>query len=581
MKPHALGALLAAGAILVIDLFIGDFRSGQLSLFLVLALITVSLDLVWGFTGILSLGQSVPFGIGAYVMAKITLAAPELGLLAVAAAIVVGAGAAFVIAQAAFRRRLSNIVVALLTFMLPLTIEAIVRQWQDVTGGFNGLSGIPPLHLGVYQLGDRAQDVVISVVAVLTIAGAMALVRRPLGSVLIGIRDNERRTAALGYDTIALKIWIFTVAGGIAGLAGGLYAPRTAFVFPGLFGFVFATNLVLWTLIGGRGTILGPVIAALVINFATATLADVWLETWVLATGVIFVAAVIVMPEGLIPAGRRVLGMPARVGVTPAFSVTRPADRDDGGHDVLAVDGLSVRYGPFVAIDGLTMTMAEPQLQCVVGPNGAGKTTLLDILGGQQVPTSGRVHVLGADMTARRSWEFARRGVGRKFQSPQVFTALTVGENLAVASWGPTGTFTSLVAGGWEVSISSGSEAVLERSGLGAQLGRMAGELSHGEKQWLEIAMAMVGDCRLLLLDEPTAGLTAGESQEAATMLRALHERYGFPVVVVEHDMAFIRSVADRVTVLARGVVLADGTVAEMEANPQVRALYLGDGTGP
>jgi len=578
VSRHTLVAVVGIGVVLVVNPLFGTFRGGQLSLFLVLSLITVSLDLVWGFTGILSLGQSIPFGIAAYLSAKITLAAPELGLIAVAVGIVSGAIVAFAIAQAAFLRRLSPIVIGLLTLMLPLTIEAIVRQLRNFTGGFNGLSGIPRIYIGGYELTDATQDVVISIAVVLTIVAVMALVRRPLGAVLIGIRDNERRMAAFGYDTIALKIWIFTLAGGIAGLAGALYAPRTGFVSPGLFGFVFATNLVLWTLIGGRGTIVGPVIGTLLINFATAALADMWLETWVLATGIILVMAVMFVPEGLIPAVQRLRGRPARTAAIPALNVGRSAGRPHRNGDILAVSGLSLAYGLFTAIDDLSVTMAEPQLQCVIGPNGAGKTTLLDSLCGQQRPTAGSIHLFGLDMTGRRPWEFARHGVSRKFQTPEVFVALTVAENLAVASWGTTASFWSLITQRWDATISPGSDDILRRSGLSEQTGRRAETLSHGEKQWLEIAMAMAGDCRLLLLDEPTAGLTAPESQEAAALLRELHDQYHLPVVIVEHDMAFIRSVADRVTVLARGALLADGTVSAMEAHPDVRALYLGDG---
>jgi branched-chain amino acid transport system permease protein len=566
------------GAVLVVTPLFGVFRGGQLSLFLVLGLITVSLDLVWGFAGILSLGQSIPFGIAASLTAQMTLATPELGLVVIAVGVISGAVVAFAIAQAAFRRSLSPIVIGLLTLMLPLTIEAIVRQLRNLTGGFNGLTGIPRIHIGAYELADRTQDVVISIAVILTIVAVMALVRRPLGAVLIGIRDNERRMSAFGYNTVNLKIWIFTLAGAIAGLAGALYAPRTGFVSPGLFGFVFATNLVLWTLIGGRGTIVGPVIGTLLISFATAALADMWLQAWVLATGIMLVLAVLFVPEGLIPAVQRLRGRPSRAAATPTFNVVSSTGRRYGADDVLSVNGLSLTYGLFTAIDDLSMTMTGPQLQCVIGPNGAGKTTLLDSLCGQQRPTAGTVHLLGLEMTGRRPWEFARHGVSRKFQTPEVFTALTVAENIAIASWGTTASFWSLITQGWEATISPGSDDILRRSGLSEQADRLAETLSHGEKQWLEIAMAMASDCRLLLLDEPTAGFTAAESQEAAAMLRELHDQYDLPVVIVEHDMAFIRSVADRVTVLARGALLADGTVAEMEVHPDVRALYLGNG---
>lgn len=576
MRKPWLAAALGTGVVLVVNFGLGAFRGGQLSLFLVLALVAVSLDLVWGFSGILSFGQSIPFGVAAYVTAKITIAAPELGLVAIPVAALSGSLVAFIIAQAAFRRRLSLIVIGLLTLMLSLTTETIVRQMRDLTGGFNGLTNIPRLHLGAFQLDDRTQDIVIAVVSIVVISLAATLVRRPLGAALIGVRDNEPRMAALGYDTVSLKIWIFTVAGAVAGLGGALYAPRTAFVSPGLFGFVFATNLVLWVLIGGRETIIGPVVGTLVINFVTAALADVWLQYWVLATGAIFVVAVLFIPKGLIPTLLLLFGKPIRS--APAIELTiSPGGQEPSRHDdVFAVKGLSMTYGPFTAINDLTLAMSQPLLHCLIGPNGAGKSTLLNGLCGRHSPSKGVVTLLGADMTGHKPWQIARHGVSRKFQAPQVLPTLTVAENLAVASWGADASFWSLITQSWEATISPAANDIIQRTGLNDSYHHLAGQLSHGEKQWLEIAMAMGQNCRLLLLDEPTAGLTASESQYAATLLREVHRQYRLPVVIVEHDMAFIRSVADRVTVLARGSLLADGAVSEIEAHPDVRAVYVG-----
>lgn len=569
-------AAVAIGLVGAVNFGLGDFRGGQLSLFLVLALLAVSLDLVWGFAGILSFGQSIPFGIAAYTTAKITLAAPEWGWAAVPAAALAGALAALIIAQAAFRRRLSLVVVGLLTLMLSLTVETLVRQMREVTGGFNGLTGIPRLHLGSFQLDDRTQDIAISVIAILAISLAAVLVRRPLGAALIGVRDNERRMEALGYDTVSLKIWIFTTAGALAGLAGALYAPRTAFVSPGLFGFVFATNLVLWVLIGGRGTIIGPVVGAVAINLVTATLAGVWLQYWVLATGLIFVGAVLFIPRGLVPTLLRRFDRTVRAATAIDLTRSPPGPETSAGGEVFAVRELSVAYGPFTAVADLDLDMGEPMLHCLIGPNGAGKSTFLDSLGGQRSPSRGTISLFGADMTGRPAWRVARHGVSRKFQAPQVLPTLTVLENLAVASWAKTSSFRSLITRRWEAALPPAAREIVDRTGLAGGLHRVAGDLSHGEKQWLEIAMAMSGDCRLLLLDEPTAGLTAPESRHAAELLREIHRRHRMPVVIVEHDMAFIKSVADRVTVLARGALLADGDVAEIEAHPEVRAVYIG-----
>ena len=576
MKRAAPAYLAAIAVVVAANLAFGEFRTGQLAVFLSLAVLAVSLDLVWGYTGILSLGQLLPFGTAAYLTARVASAHPSWSLGALVASVAIGAVVSGLVAAAAFRRKLSLVVVGLLTLMLSLTFEQIAEQWRDVTGGFNGISAIPTISVFGLQLGEDAQDMVTAIVAVTVIAAVWLLVTRPVGAVLIGIRDNERRIEALGYNTTGIKIWVFTLGGAIAGLGGWLNAHQTGFVSPGKFGFVLATNVVLWTLIGGRGTIIGPVIGTLLINFASAELADSWLQYWVLATGVIFIAAVVLVPDGVIPAFLQLLGRTARKTREPVITEAPAPLKVEVSADVIVASNVEKSYGQFTVLDDVTLSMETPELRCLIGPNGAGKTTFLDILCGQQSHQSGAVHIFGEDFTNRPAWDYARNGISRKFQAPQIIESLSIAENIAVAAWGTTPSPWSLAIRPWTAEVSSGSLRILERTGLSERQTDAAGDLSHGEKQWLEIAMAMAGTCRVLLLDEPTAGMTVAESLAAAEMLRDLHNEHQLPIVIVEHDMAFIRAVADRVTVLARGGLLADGTVEEVEANPDVRAVYIG-----
>ncbi len=586
-RALATGAACAVAAAVFSGAF-GGYRSGQLSLFLVFAALAVSLDFVWGYTGILSLGQLLPFGIAAYASAKIAIAAPSLSVPMLVGSAAVGAGVAAALGAAMLRRRPSAVVVGLLTLVLSLTLEQLAEQWRDVTGGFNGLTGVPRLEAFGAQLSDTAQDVAVSVLAIAAITVVGTLVTRPIGAVLIGIRSNERRMEALGYKTVQIKIWAFTVGGALAGFAGALYVHRTSFVSPQIFGFSLATSVVLWTLVGGRGTIVGPVIGAMAINSASATLADVWLQYWTLATGLIFVAVVVVMPHGLVPSAQRLAGRPARRRQQPVLmpaaagaAATSGAGAGGGASSGAAAAVVEARevhksFGFFRLLDGVTLTMDDAELRCLIGPNGAGKSTLLDILSGQQGCQSGRVLVLGAEHTGRQAWEFARHGVSRKFQSPQLIDDLSVATNVAIAAWGTRSSPWNLIRRPWATAVPRPALEILGRTQLSERLDMRAGDLSHGDKQWLEIAMAVAGDCRLLLLDEPTAGMTVAESLEAAALLRELHRSHRLPIVIVEHDMAFIRAVADRVTVLARGEVIADGTVAEVESDPDVQAIYAG-----
>lgn len=567
---------LAVGASAAASLLLSDFRSGQLSLFLSLAVLAVSLGLVWGHAGILSLGQLLPFGLAAYLTARITVPHPSLSVVAVVASGLAGAAVAAIVAMAAFWRRLSLVVVGLLTLMLSLTFEQIAQQWREVTGGFNGLTNVPRLGAFGANLSETWQNFTITIAAVVTIAGIWLLLSRPVGAVLVGIRDNERRIEALGYNTTIIKIWVFTIGGALAGVAGALYVHRTGFVSPGIFGFTLATNVVLWTLVGGRGMVIGPVVGALAINFASAELADVWLQYWVLATGVIFLAAAIFVPDGLVPTALRLLGRTSRDRRGLQFRLNGDALQAGSSESVMEAVGIEKSFGSFNVLENVSLAIEPGELRCLIGPNGAGKSTLLDILCGQQDHRGGAVSLFGEDFTGSPAWEFARRGVSRKFQAPQVIQSLSVAENIAVAAWANQPSPWELTRRKWQAVVSGGALQVLEATGLDGRRATPAGDLSHGEKQWLEIAMALAGGCRVLLLDEPTAGMTAAESTRAAALLRELHTRYSLPILIVEHDMAFIRAVADRVTVLARGRLLADGTVQEIEANRDVRAVYLG-----
>ena len=576
MRRGVVHSALILGAAAIASLFLGDFRAGQLSLFLSLATLAVSLGLVWGYAGILSLGQLLPFGFAAYMTARITIAHPSLSVVALGASAAAGAGLSAIVAVAAFRRRLSLVVVGLLTLMLSLTFEQIAQQWRELTGGFNGLTNVPRLGAFGATLSETWQNFTITIVAVLIISGVGFLLSRPVGAVLVGIRDNERRVEALGYNTVAIKIWVFSIGGALAGVAGALYVHRTGFVSPGIFGFTLATNVVLWTLIGGRGVVAGPVVGTLLINFASAALADVWLQYWHLGTGVIFVAAVLFVPDGLVPSLLRATGRAPRRRRLPRIRERVEATGARAEDSVMEAAAIDKSFGSFNVLEGVSLAIDAAELRCLIGPNGAGKSTLLDILSGQQQHEGGTVSLFGQDYTGSPAWAFARLGVSRKFQAPQVVHSLSVAENIALAAWATRPSPWELTRAGWAADVSTGALQILNSTGLADRQATPAGDLSHGEKQWLEIAMALAGTCRMLLLDEPTAGMTAAESTRAAALLRELHNRFSLPILIVEHDMAFIRAVADRVTVLARGRLLADGTVAEIEENRDVRAVYLG-----
>ncbi len=239
----------------------------------------------------------------------------------------------------------------------------------------------------------------------------------------------------------------------------------------------------------------------------------------------------------------------------------------------LKLDALTVRFGGLVAVNALDLEVRDGELRCLLGPNGAGKSTTLDLICGKTRPTSGQVLIDGEDITAFEEFERARKGVGRKFQTPSVFKDLTVLENLEVARSDHPGFLQSLRV--FRTPMTGRIREVLDLVGLSDHVMTRAGNLSHGETQWLEIAMLLIQDCKVLLMDEPTAGMTIQETEQTAKLFGELRGEH--TMVVVEHDMSFVRDIAETVTVMDMGALLAQGTIAEIESDPAVREAYLAD----
>ena len=250
--------------------------------------------------------------------------------------------------------------------------------------------------------------------------------------------------------------------------------------------------------------------------------------------------------------------------------------RPDTTHGViLYVEDVSVSFDGFKALNDLNLYINDGELRCLIGANGAGKTTLMDVITGKTRPDSGKVNFgQQVDLLKLDESEIARAGIGRKFQKPTVFEALTVFENIELSLKGDKGIWTALfhkLSGEQTDKINE----ILYTIGLVEQCYYSAGRLSHGQKQWLEIGMLLAAEPRLLLVDEPVAGMTPQETERTAELLTSLAGKHS--VVVVEHDMAFVRSIARKVTVLHQGSVLAEGSMDEIQENKDVREVYLGE----
>ena len=248
---------------------------------------------------------------------------------------------------------------------------------------------------------------------------------------------------------------------------------------------------------------------------------------------------------------------------------------------LLEVRAVTKDFGGLHVLRGVNLAIGEGELRCIIGPNGCGKTTLFNIISGAFAPTSGTVLFRGEDITGRPPYRISRLGISRKFQVPGIYPSLAVAENLEVPlvrSHGIAGPW-SLLRAGAGAGAGPRLRELTARFGLQRSALRAAGALPHGQKQWLEIAMLIGSDAQILLLDEPTAGLSAAETSATVALIRELQRSHGIAVLVIEHDMSFVRQLECPVIVMLRGEVLFEGTYAQAQAHPEVRQAYLGHAT--
>jgi branched-chain amino acid transport system permease protein len=573
--PVAARAGIVIVALLALPFAVGDFWAYQLGLLYLYATAALGIGLCWGRAGFLPLGQGLFFGLAAYLSGLALIAfdaRPWLSLVLVALAACASGVLAFALGTLVFRRRgESGPYFSMITLALSLLAFQVANNWESVTGGFNGLKGIP----GLPGLDSYTAAYYVAALALIGASlGTGWLYRAPLGVLWAALAHNERRVVMFGFDSNRLKAVAFGVSGLLAGIGGALYAPQQGLVTPQLCGFALSADLVIWAAVGGRGRLLGPVLGAIVIGALTSALRDRF-RFWEIAIAVVFILVVLLFPQGAVgmfaPLERRWRGAARR-----APPIAAPPRAAAAGAAHLAIDGIDVQLGEVRILDRLTLRFDRPGIYCVIGPNGAGKTSTFNMLTGELPAHAGRVSFDGRAIDRLPTHRIVRLGIGRKFQIPSVFAHLAIADNVAIALWSGRASALALLRPGLRRWSSPLLDELKARYSFLADAGRTAAELSHGERQVLELAMALLGEPRLLLLDEPCAGLSPQETAAAIAAIRWASERRGATIVVIEHDMSLVRTLADHVFVLHNGSLIAEGSVAEVQANAAVQAVYVG-----
>ncbi|WP_432968873.1 branched-chain amino acid ABC transporter ATP-binding protein/permease [Dactylosporangium sp. CA-233914] len=545
------------------------------------------LNLTMGYTGQVSLGHGALVAVGAYASAILMTTYEWPFVPAALAAMAIAMAAGTVIGLPAFR--LSSWYIALVTLGLALVARTLVVELEELTGGWAGLVGIPRATIGGLELDDRGVYWVVVAVNVIVLALVASMARSRPGRSMMVVRDSPELARAVGVDAVRVKLAAFAGGGAVAGLAGALFTANNGIVTPDDFTLDFSIFFLIVVIIGGAGRLLGPLIGVLVFYAVPELLTS--LDQW---RGLIYGIGLLVLmnyaPNGLAGAvdawrTKHRVRKHAKPGAdnTPELRVGAADHRATGPAASLSIEGVSKSFGGIAALSEVSVTVRSGEIHAVVGPNGSGKTTLLNVVSRLLTPDQGAVLLDGENLLRLRGEQLAGRGVARVFQTPKLLPDATVGDNVVLGGYARRTARAAAVLlrtpGGRreERTLRRHADAVMSELGLDTWSAETAGALPHGRQRLLEMSRALVASPRLLILDEPAAGLAPDELAAFEQLVRLVRDG-GTTVVLVEHHIELVARVADTVTVLDQGRVLVTGTPAEALADRRVVDAYLGVG---
>ncbi|MCF3931900.1 branched-chain amino acid ABC transporter ATP-binding protein/permease [Acuticoccus sp. M5D2P5] len=578
-RTVALGAITALAVIAIAPFFMDIYTTNILIRAFYLAALVMTVDILWGYTGILTFGQSAFFGIGAYACALVFTHygfGPLWAIGALAIGILAALAVAAIVGWLAFYHGASPLYASIITLALPIVLVQLIFAGGRWTGSSSGLSAFP-----TYYWSTETWFWIAGAYLVLVTSLGFLLVRSDFGRILVAIRENEERAAYLGIPISRIKTGLMMASGAVGAAAGFGYAAFTNVVAPELGDFLLGTELLIWTALGGRGTLIGPVLGAIGIDVTASYLSGTLPFLWKLLTGIAFVVVIVLLPRGLAPILGQAIGfvIPPLRRKPPQSAELVPADWRPiaASFDAppLKIDELICQYGSLRVLTGVNATVKGGELLSIVGPNGAGKTTLMRCVSDGSERTAGRVYVQGVEIGRGAPQSIVALGVGRSFQNTNLFDTLTVAECLMLARYGVDGA--PMFARRAEIRMPEPALDIMRATGLDKVLATETGSLSHGMKRGLELAMVLATEPSVLLLDEPTAGLTKAERTAIGHTLKRLTDEYGLAVVLIEHDLDFVREISSRIVVLHQGSVLMEGTVEEVVNSELVRAVYSGE----
>ncbi|WP_342711807.1 branched-chain amino acid ABC transporter ATP-binding protein/permease [Bradyrhizobium sp. B124] len=542
------------------------------------AIACIGLNVLLGLAGQISLGHIGFMAIGAYTTVLLMEKAGWPYLAATAGAIVLVSIVGGLLAMPALRVR--GPYLAMVTIAFGFIVEHVTIEWRDLTGGGNGLMLSAPPSVFGYALSERSLAIAGVVLVFVGLFLFERLKRSGWGYAMRAARDTEVATRSLGIDLVQVRAVAFVISAAAMALAGALFAPLQGYISPSSFPFLQSVLLLLAVMVGGAGSVLGPVIGAALVVLLPEALSDL-AEYRLLAFGVLLFLVLRAAPSGIVGLAEQLAArfLPARKPVAePAIAAANADAAILETHSAAGLDvtDLSISFGGVRAVQGVSFKAAPGAVTSIIGPNGAGKTSALNLLCGFYRPQAGTVKLGDRDVTGMTSHLLARVGVARTFQTTQLFGSLTILENILLAE--RVGRLGGVVSALRNAETEGFARFLLRFAGVDGDVDRLADSLSHGEKRLVEIARALALRPRILLLDEPAAGLSKGDKQRLTALLRRIAD-LGIAVIIVEHDMPMIMSLSDLIVVLDGGKRIATGDAAAIRNDPLVRKAYLGDAT--